>query len=390
MTLLALITGVNAVGNGLYATISALYFTTVLGHSLTLVSAVLFTAMLLAMAADLVGGRLADTRGPRRVFRAGLVVSLAGMAAMLAAGETAVFVAAGLLAGLGQGLCMSSNVALIRRAAGADAVLARATLRTFLTAGLALGGLAGAGVLAVGAPEGYLVAVAVNLVTFLWCALLAGRLEVPGSPATGPGRPAGLFHVYRDRRFMTFAGISALISVHNHVLPFAVPLWLALTHPRLTWLAGIALVVNTVLGVVLQLHANARVSSGRGAVLAFLLGGVTIGASYLVFAWTARASLVTAAVLVLGFAVVYSLGEVTLAAGAMDLQFRVVPGELQGQYSAAFGTLHGLASAAAPAVLGLVVSSGGALGWLALAAATGLLASLVLVVGRRFEFRPVG
>ncbi|GAA2214479.1 MFS transporter [Nonomuraea monospora] len=380
----------NAVGNGLYATISALYFTSVLGHPLSLVSAVLFAAMLAAMAADLAGGRLADTKGPRQVFQAGLIVSLAGMTAMLAAGEVVVFVLAGLLAGVGQGLCMSSNVALIRRAAGADAVMARATLRTFLTAGLALGGLAGAGVLAVGARWAYLFAIAVNLVTFLWCALLTGGLDVPGSPASGGRRPAGLFHVYRDRRFMTFAVVSAFISVHNHVLPFAVPLWLAVTHPRLTWLAGIALVVNTVLGVVLQIYANGRVNSGRGAVLSFLAGGVTIGASYLVFAWLARAPLALAVVLVLGFVVVYSLGEILLSAGAMDLQFRVVPGESQGQYSAAFGTLHGLASAAAPAVLGLVVSSGGSLGWLALAAATGLLASTVLVVGRKFEFQPVG
>ncbi|TYB57667.1 MFS transporter [Nonomuraea sp. PA05] len=389
MTLLALITGVNAVGNGLYATISALYFTSVLGHSLSLVSAVLFAAMLAAMAADLAGGRLADTKGPRQVFQAGLIVSLAGMTAMLAAGEVVVFVLAGLLAGVGQGLCMSSNVALIRRAAGADAVMARATLRTFLTAGLALGGLAGAGVLAVGAPWAYLFAVAVNLVTFLWCALLTGGLDVPGSPANGGRRPAGLFHVYRDRRFMTFAVVSAFISVHNHVLPFAVPLWLAVTHPRLTWLAGIAMVVNTVLGVLLQIYANGRVNSGRGAVLSFLAGGVTIGASYLVFAWMARASLAVAVVLVLAFVVVYSLGEILLSAGAMDLQFRVVPGESQGQYSAAFGTLHGLASAAAPAVLGLVVASGGSLGWLVLAAATGLLAAAVLVVGRKFEFQPV-
>ncbi|MEV0612011.1 MFS transporter [Nonomuraea sp. NPDC050404] len=390
MTLLALITGVNAVGNGLYATISALYFTSVLGHSLGLVSAVLFSAMMLAMAADLAGGRLADTRGPRQVFQAGLVVSLAGMAAMLAAGEVVVFVLAGLLAGVGQGLCMSSNVALIRRAAGADAVMARATLRTFLTAGLALGGLAGAGVLAVRAPQAYLFAIAVNLVTFLWCALLTRKLEVPGSPANGSRRPAGLFHVYRDLRFMMFAVISALISVHNHVLPFAVPLWLAITHPRLTWLAGIAMVINTVLGVVLQIQANARVNSGRGAVLSFLLGGAAIGASYIVFAWMAQAPLATAVVLVLGFVVIYSLGEIVLSAGAMDLQFRVVPGELQGQYSAAFGTMHGLASAVAPAVLGLVVSSGGMFGWLSLAAATGLLALMVLVVGRRFEFQPVG
>nr|SBO97118.1 putative major facilitator superfamily (MFS) transporter [Nonomuraea gerenzanensis] len=380
----------NAVGNGLYATVSVLYFTSVLGHSLALVSAVLFAAMMLAMAADLVGGRLADTRGPRPVFQAGLVVSLAGMTAMLAAGEVAVFVVAGLLTGAGQGLCMSSNVALIRRAAGADAVMARATLRTFLTAGLALGGLAGAGVLAVRTPGAYLFAIAINLVTFLWCAVLAGRLEVPGRPATGAPRPAGLFHVYRDLRFMLFAVISALISVHHHVLPFAVPLWLALTQPSLTWLAGIALVVNTVLGVVLQIHANNRVGSGRGAVLSFLLGGVTIGASYLVFAWMAHAPLGAAAVLVLVFAVIYSLGEVVLAAGAMDLQFRVVPGEMQGQYSAAFGTMHGLASAAAPALLGLVVSAGGLLGWLTLAAATCLLAAMVPVVGRRFAFQPVG
>ncbi|WP_090770754.1 MFS transporter [Nonomuraea maritima] len=387
MTILAVITGVNAIGNGLYTTICVLYYTLMLDHSVAFVSLALFGAMILAISADLVGGRLADTRGPKEVFLSGLAISMLAMLAMLLAKDSFLFIVAITLAGVGQGLCMSSNIALIRRSADADPVMARATLRSFLTLGLALGGLVGALVVATNNFYVYSGAIVVNAITFLCCSVLAGLLQVKNPPRGDAVEMGDRLAAIRNARFVGFTVVSALISIHNHVLPFAVPLWIAAFHPEVAWIAAIAMVANTVVEVTLQVYVSDRIRSGRGAVIAFCSGSAIISSSYIALAWMSETSVGVAIVLSLGFAVVYSVGEMAMSAGSMDLQFRIAPAELQGQYSAVFGMMHGFASAAAPSVLGLIVTVGKPIGWLALAAATCLLSPMVLFLTRRHEFR---
>src|SRR5690625_696995 len=55
---LAILTGINALGNGLFATINIIFYTQHLGFSIGFVSAALFGATVLAIGGDFLSGRI--------------------------------------------------------------------------------------------------------------------------------------------------------------------------------------------------------------------------------------------------------------------------------------------------------------------------------------------
>ncbi|MFF8805885.1 MFS transporter [Streptomyces omiyaensis] len=96
---------VNRVGNGLFNTASALYFTLVVGLPAAQVGAALTVAGLIGLLAGAPGGRLADRCGPRTVMMLALAVQAVAMSALVlvddGAGLTLVATADQLAAALG-------------------------------------------------------------------------------------------------------------------------------------------------------------------------------------------------------------------------------------------------------------------------------------------------
>lgn len=375
---LALLTFVNSSGNGLFATVSAVYYTTVLGFSIGFVAAALMAATLVAILGDLASGRIADRHSPRPVFLAGLVVSGCAALLLLLAHHRVTFIAVLLLISLGQGLCMSSNTALIRRVAPDDPALVRASLRSVLTLALSLGALAGGVVLWAGTGAGFAVAILVNAASFFLAAVLLARIVVPVAGAGGI-RPRPLF---LDRRFLVFSLANGVIGIYLHVLPFALPLWIARNQPDRLWIVGVAVATNALGSAILQVPASAGIASARAAATRLVGGAVLVAVAYLFFvsSWSGSWHWLLGAVAL--FLITHTAGEVLYTAGTMELLFRLAPEDQQGQYGAFYGISNGLMSSAAPAVLGAAILVPGGWAWAGLAVLTVLLALVIFAVSR--------
>lgn len=373
----ALLTAVNALGNGLFAALSVLYYTRHLGVPVGVVSAVLVAATVLAIGGDLLSGRYSDRASPKPVLLAGLVLSAAATALLLVVDGLTSFVLVLCLISLGQGLCMSSNTTLIRRIARENPALARASLRSLLTLGISAGALLAGLVLADGSTTAFRLAILGDALTFVIAAGLLLRITVPPAPQEAAGRPR---LVLPDRRFAVFSLANGMIGIYLHVLPFALPLWAALHHPDLVWIVGPVVAVNALLTALFQVPASAGITSRRAACRRLLCGAGCLAASYLFFVsgWSHSPA---AVVLAMGiFLAAHTAGEVLYSAGTMELLFRLAPEERQGQYGAFYGISNGLLSAAAPAVLGAAIALGAGWGWWVLAAATFLLALFIRAV----------
>ncbi|ATG52002.1 hypothetical protein CFK38_11070 [Brachybacterium vulturis] len=377
MRLLALLTTVNALGNGLFATISVLFFTQHLGFSVGFVSAVLVVATVLAIGGDLLSGRFSDASSPKPVLLAGLILSAVATALLLAVREQVGFVLVLCLISLGQGLCMSSNTTLIRRVAREDPALARASLRSLLTLGISAGALLAGLVLGSGSATAFRIAILGDAVTFVIAAGLLLRITVPAAPEGGAGRPRP---VLPDPRFAVFSLANGAIGIHLHVLSFALPLWTVLHHPELTWVVGLLVALNALFAATFQVLASAGITSIRAAGRRLVIGAVCLAVSYLFFLSGWSASPVVLVLALGGFLLAHTAGEVLYSAGTMELLFRLAPARQQGQYGAFYGISNGLMSSAAPAVLGAAIALGGGWGWWGLAAATVLLALLIRAV----------
>ena len=376
---LALLTGINALGNGLFATVNIIYYTQVLGFSVGFVSTALFIATVLAIAGDLVSGKASDRLSPKPVFLTGLVLSAIATALLLVVAGNISFIITLCLISLGQGLCMSSNTSLIRRLARDNPALTRASLRSLLTIGLSLGAVIAGGILAVGTTAAFQVAIGINIATFVVAALLLAAVDVPEAPHGASGRPNP---VLPDARFTIFSLANGIIGIYMHAMSFALPLWMVRHHPDLLWVAGALVAVNSLLTAALQVPASSGITSAPVAARRLVIGAVFVAASYLFFVsgWSETAWVLVIAVLV--FLIAHTMGEVFYTAGSMELLFRMAPEHLQGQYGAFYGISNGLMASVAPAALGFAIASAHGWGWWALA---GLTVVLALVIRRESQ-----
>lgn len=370
---MAALTAINAFGNGAFATVSAIFYTQVLGFSIAFVSLALTVATLVAIAGDLISGSAADRYSPRPVLMAGLLVSGGAAVALSAVHGSTMFLLVILLSSLGQGMCMSANTALIRRVARENPAAVRASLRSIMTLALSLGAVIGGAALGAGGRGPLSAVIIVNAGTFVLAAALLARIRVPAMSAGAARRPAP---ARPDRRFAVFAVANGMIGIYLHVLPFALPLWMARRHPELLWTVGAAVAGQALATAVLQVPASHGIRSVPAATHRLLIGAGFVASSYLFFLLTVHP---TAGVLVAlaVFLLLHTVGEVLCTAGSMELLFRLAPEERQGRYGAFAGVSNGVISSLAPLVLGfaLTTSSGGI--WLVMAAATMALAGVI-------------
>lgn len=377
---LAILTAVNALGNGLFATISIIYYTRYLGFSVSFVSATLFAATVLAIGGDFFSGRASDASSPKPMLLSGLILSAFSTLLLVAVWNKVSFVVALCLISLGQGLCMSSNTTMVRRLARSNPALTRASLRSLLTVGISVGALVAGIVLGTESLIAFRAAILANALTFIIAAALLAGIHVPAAPPGMPGRPNPILP---DRRFATFSIANGFIGIHLHALSFALPLWVVIHHPGLTWVVGVLVAVNALLVATFQVPASAGIKNINSASRRLVVGAVCIAASYLFFTtgWnssTAALVLALAALLAL-----HTMGEVLYSAGTMELLFRLAPESQQGQYGAFYGVSNGLVASVAPAVLGFAVATTVGWGWWLLAGLTVSLALTIRVVSLR-------
>ena len=364
---LAIGTLVNTLGNGMFVTVSAIYFTQVVGLPAVQVGLGLTIAGAAGLLVGVPMGHVADLRGPRE-----MLVLLTGLLGIAVLGYLLVATFLGFVA-------VAVVVALLDRAGGAarGALIAtvgepehrvrlRAYLRAVTNVGITFGGLVGALALVVDSPLGYRAVVALNAATFVATALVARRLpHLPPTPHTGEGpRLVAL----RDRPFLAVTALNAVMALHYGLVDVALPLWVVERTSAPKWVVAALLLANTVTVVLFQVRVSRGVATvGHGAAATRRAGFVLALACVVYASSSLGGPLVAGVVLVLG-ALAHVAGELLQAAGSWALGFGLAPQSAQGQYQGLFSTGFAATTMLAPAVLTALVVGWGAPGWFVLGA----------------------
>ncbi|WP_234327180.1 MFS transporter [Streptomyces sp. NRRL WC-3742] len=353
---------INQLGTAAFLATAPLYALRVIGLPIEQVGLGLGAAGVVGLLAGPPVGHLADRRGPHGVFLVTLLIQTASMLSLLFAHSFVLFMVSMAVTDLAGASGGAARGPMIRRFGGDEVPKFRSYLRSTAFLASTFGALAAGVVIQLDSGSAYRALIVANALTFIGCA--AVMLGVPKLEPLPASTESNRWLALRDKPYMAFVVLDGILWIQGEVVTYALPLWVVLhTHaPR--WFTGVALAVNTVMVVVLQIRTSRGIRGGqvagratRRAGLAFLVGMAVIATASGLPGWAA------AAIMTAGVAV-HTVGSLWHAAGSMELRLRLAPAHAQGQYSGVFGIGTGLCYTIAPGLLGLLCLSWGVPGWL--------------------------
>ncbi|MEV6837029.1 MFS transporter [Streptomyces sp. NPDC051133] len=391
--LLAGVTLVHTMGQGLWLALNAIYATSVLRLTPGQFSIGVGTAAGVALAVSTPAGHLADRLGPRSVQIWSFIALGPLTAALLAVHGFGMYLLVVSVQALAYSASRSARMAVVAGLVPPEQrVHVRAYLRATSNVSVSVGAVLAGVLLAVNSATAYKGAVVFNAATYLATGLLS--LLLP-AVAPQPARTGPALIVLRDRPYLTFVVLDGLLSMHNVLLEVVLPIWVLHHTAAPRWMVAAILVTNTVAVVLLQVRAARGTDEPAGAARASRSGALCLTLACAVFAFTGRVSWLPASALLLAGALAHVLGEIRQSAGSWGMAFGLAPDDAQGQYQGTYAMGSDLGKLVAPALLTWLAVEHGAIGWIAMAAGFGLVGAAMPAVaaragrGRRPEPDPV-
>lgn len=374
---LALVTLVNTIGSGIFFTLSALYFTRIVGLSVAEVGAGLGIAAFVGLLAGVPAGHLADRRGPREVMVLLLLITAGVDLLLLFVTDFVQFVlAASVFTFFERGASAVRGGLIAALTSGGGRATTKAYLRSVTNVGMTIGTGFAAIALHFDTRTAYLAVLMIDVGTYLLSALL--MLRVPHVAPTPVEDGASMFLALRDVPFVVMTLVTAVLAMHYWILEIAMPLWLVEHTSAPKSLVAILMVVNTGVVIAFQVLVSRRVVTVPAAVRATALSGVLFVGCCITFGASAGRSAAVAVVLLAAATLLQVAGELWQASASFLLGFELAPDHAQGQYQGLFGMGMGLSSMLAPPLLALLPLGLGVPGWWILG---GILLAAALLTG---------
>jgi hypothetical protein len=378
----------SSLAKGVLFSISALFFTRVIGLPVATVGTGLTIAGAAGMAAAYGAGRLADWIGARRVLLGSTIVQGAALGAYVLARTPLAFVVVACAAVGAQAAQRTAQATLLARAfTGPGRVRTRARLRVVTNIGVGAGSAIAAGALTVQTRFAYAVAMLAAATLVLASAWPLRALPDARPSPTGPRAPLA------DRRYLGIAALNGVITMQFGLLTVGVPLWVAGRTAAPARTVALLLVLNTVVVTLSQIPAARLAADVRSAARAVLAAGVLLVVACLLYAGAGSGGTAVAVTLLVLGVLAHSGGEVLSEAGGWELAFELADPRFAGAYQGVSQTGFAVGTMLAPAVVTGTAVAHGTPGWLALgalflAAAAGTWAIVARSAGRSLPATP--
>jgi hypothetical protein len=382
---LTLSTMAFALSSGVFYTVSALYFTRVIGLGATTVGLGLGIAGGVGVLAAYSAGWLSDRVGAHRVQVWATGLNGLAMLAYTLASDAVVFTLVACLAiGMRSASGSSKQAMLARWYTGPERVEVRARMRVVTNVFIGLGTVGAAAALLVDTPAAYRTAMLAVGVLLLLAALPLARLgrQVPelaakmvehaaaerpideqaDEQAAGTRRSSSPL---RDRRYVAAVACNAVVAMHFGLQTVGVPLWVATTEAP-TAMVAVLLVLNTVVVASLQVRASRGTHDVRHAGITVRRASWLLAAACVLYALAGYGNLAAACALLVVAALAHSLGEILGEAGGWGMAFELADPQHAGAYQGLSQTGYALASMVAPALVTATAIEHGTVGWLGL------------------------
>lgn len=250
---------VNRVGNGLFNTASALYFTLVVDLPAVQVGAALTVAYLIGLLAGIPGGHLADRRGPRTIMMLALTVQAVAMSALVLVESWAALTVIATVDRLAAAAGGAAWGALVVRVGTDRPALFRAKLRTYVNLGVVLGTVGAGFAVAANTRTAYIVLILGNAASFALCALLLFLL--PNYRALAAPSQQRRWIALTDRPFVTFTALYGAMGLQYPTVSLLLPIWISEHTDAPRWTVAAVSAINAGVCVLLQTRIGSRIET---------------------------------------------------------------------------------------------------------------------------------
>jgi MFS family permease len=342
---------IDMLGSGLYLPVSLLYFTKVAGIPLATTGLSLSAAQLLTLPLPLLIGRLVDRFGSRAVVLWALLLQAGGFAGFLLVGDAlALFIAAG-LAAVGQRAYWSSIFTLIADlASSADRDHAYAKSSAAQNAGIGVGALVAAGLLAVGEESVFVLVIVLNALTFALSALVLW-LRIPRRTHDAGSASADQVSVggpLRDRPFLVLVAANTVFALCSGLLALSLPVYVEHLLGRPSAAVGVLLALNTAALALCQTFVVKRLT-GRRRTRVMCVAGIGWAGWGVLMASTFAIPVEWVVVTLFPVTLVYTVAELLHAPASNALASELGPERERGRYMSTFQFSFALSGVVAPA-----------------------------------------
>jgi len=357
----------RTIGFGTMVSIAVLYFTRAVDIPAERVGLGMTIAAACGMVTSILAGHAADRFGARDT--AILLVTVQGVAVSCygLAGDFLSFVVAVSVVISCHSSAEAARGALVAGVVEpAKRVTTRALLHSVTNVGISLGAVAGGVALHFDTRAVYVGMLVGCGVLFAGSGLVYLRLPTVERVPRPANRPR--WEVLRDRPFVLFVALNALLVMHDGLATVVLPLWIAeRTDAPVTVYAAI-LLLNTIMVVLFQVRASRNSTDVAGGVRALRRSGILLAGCCALYALAAGQPAWLAAVLLLAGGAVHVFGELLHSAGSWALAFDLAPEHAHGQYQGVFNMSIQLGGVLTPVLGTALVMGAGWPGWVVLAA----------------------
>ena len=383
---LVVATWIDALGRGLFLYFYLLYLTRDVGFSLGTAGAVLSVVTAIGLGVTPIAGSLVDRIGSKQMLFASQIICCIGYAGLLLVSDSVplLLLTAGFIT-IGECVFWVGYPTLVSQlAVEGDRDRWFAFMGMARTAGVGLGGLIAAGVIALIGTDGYRVLLGANVVTFAIAATIIG-IRVPAMARTVTNRQhGGWMAVLRDRTIMELAAAHGFGVLVVLLLFQGLPLYVVDELDQPEWVPGLLLVVNTVILATGQSIGLKVVAGWRRTRIYVLCGAIWVGGAALFAMGEVLPVVVLIPFLFLAMALA-SGGEVFHYPLNGSVPTAFAPEALRGRYLALFSLVWSVAGIASPSLVSILLSIDGALLWAGVAMAAVLCAVIALISERRID-----
>ncbi|MGC9542826.1 MFS transporter [Streptomyces sp. UG1] len=367
----------DALGLGMYLSLSVLFLDRAAALTNQQIGIVLGASGVASLLGAMPIARAAERLGVRAVLGALFAIRCAAFLALSAVSSFGQALGAAAVAGLlSRGIGPLIESGLISRVGDAQAVGTLARLRTLRNAGMAAGALPAGAAIAGGAAWGYRAVLVASAVLFLCCAAVCRGFPASAAAPGGPGGPGGRARILRNRPFLAITALYGGFTLSALLLGIGMPLWIVQQTQAPAWSVTLIQLLNTVIVVVLQVRLSRGSERLARARALMCLGGLLAGLGALVVPLTVLGAGRLDLLVVVGAAVLLSLGELLITAGTTGAALLHIPQGHKTGHLAALNLGFAVTTVVGPPLISTTVSWdwAGWVGWAAFFTTLGLLA----------------